>query len=134
MIETSTTWEDSGFDCDHCGGEIAKRIDRETGQPDRICYQCRLCGCQWSLNGRVTRIGSGQYCHAAQREQSETKPLDFFLSTRVLIVLGILLLLAVVRFGGLAALVALLRFLLPVALAAVIVIYVVRYGREQEWW
>lgn len=134
MIETSTSWEDSGFDCDHCGGVIAKRTDRETGQPDRVCYQCKQCGCQWSLNGQVTRIGSSQYCEAAQRERLGTKPLDFLLSGRVLIVLGVLLILVVARFGGLAALGVILRFLIPIALAAIIVIYVVRFGREQEWW
>jgi hypothetical protein len=134
MIETNTSWQDSGFDCDHCGGEIAKRTDRETGQSDRVCYQCRQCGCQWSLNGSVMRIGNSRYCEAAQRERMGTKATDFLVSRRVLIVLGILLILAVLRFGGFGAFAMLLRFLLPVALVAVIVMYVVRYGREQEWW
>jgi predicted RNA-binding Zn-ribbon protein involved in translation (DUF1610 family) len=74
MIETSTDWEDSGFDCDHCGGEILKRIDHETGRADQISYQCRECGCQWAIGGDVIRIGEGTYCQAAARarhKQSE---------------------------------------------------------------
>ncbi len=66
MIETNTKWKDSGFDCDHCGGEILERTDRETGQADFICYQCRECGCQWTLSGDVLRVGSGTHCKAAQ--------------------------------------------------------------------
>jgi uncharacterized membrane protein len=82
----------------------------------------------------VLRIGSGRYCEAAQREKAGTKPMDFLLSRRVLIVLGVLLLAAVIRFGGFAAFAALLRILLPLGLVAIIVLFVVRFGREQEWW
>ena len=34
-IETITLWEDAGYDCDHCGGRILRRTDRETGLRDR---------------------------------------------------------------------------------------------------
>lgn len=134
MIETNTSWQDSGFDCDHCGGVISKRTDKETGQPDQVCYQCRQCGCQWDLDGSVLRVGNSPTCNVAQRERMGTKPTDFLLSPRVLIVFGILLMLAVWRFGGAGAFFMLLRLLLPVALVAVIVMAVVRFGREQEWW
>jgi hypothetical protein len=134
MIETDTSWSDSGYDCDHCGGEIAKRIDHETGQPDRICYQCRLCGCQWTQDGKALRVGNGPDCRAAQRERVGTRPIEFFLSPRVLIILGILVLLLLARFGSFAAFFALLRFLPVLAILGLIVFYVVRFGREQEWW
>lgn len=134
MIETGTSWEDSGYDCDHCGGEIVKRIDREAGQRDKVCLQCKKCGCQWTPTGAVQRVGSGRHCKRAQREKAGTRPTDFLLSPRVLIVLGILLLAAVARFGGFASLFMLLRLLLPLGVLALIGYYVVRFGREQEWW
>jgi len=134
MIDTGTSWKDSGYDCDHCGGEIAERTDHESGQPDRICFQCKKCGCQWTPAGAVLRVGSKRGCRAAQKERVGTKPLDFLLSPRVLVILGILLLAAVARFGGFAALFSLTRLLLPLGLVAIIVLSVVRFGREQEWW
>ena len=71
MIKTSTDWEDSGFDCDHCGGEILKRTDHETGRADFISYQCAKCGCQWAEGGDVLRIGHGAYCRSAQRRRMQ---------------------------------------------------------------
>jgi len=134
MIETETSWEDSGYDCDHCGGEIVKRIDRESGQPDQICFQCKKCGCQWDPTGAVLRVGRDRRCKAAQRERAGTQPLDFLLTPRVLVILSILLLAAVARFGGFGALFSLARLLIPFGLVAVVVLYLVRFGREQEWW
>ena len=134
MIETGTSWEDSGFDCDHCGGEIAKRTDHETGQPDQICFQCKQCGCQWDLDGQAIRVGNGPYCQAAQRDRSGTRPGEFLLSPRVLIILGILALLLLARFGGFGAIFALLRYLPILAILGLAVFYLVRFGREQEWW
>ncbi len=134
MIETKTSWSDSGYDCDHCGGEISKRTDRETGQPDRICFQCKQCGCQWDLTGNVERVGSGPHCKTAQRQRAGTNPLEFLLSRRVLIIIGILAFLAVLRLGGLAILFTLLRFLIILGIAALIIFFVVRFGSEQEWW
>jgi hypothetical protein len=60
--------------------------------------------------------------------------MDFLLSPRVLVVLGILLLAAVVRFGGFAALFTLSRLLIPLGIAAAVIYYLARFGREQEWW
>ena len=134
MIETKTSWEDSGYDCDHCGGEITKRTDYETGQPKRVCYQCKQCGCQWNLKGDAIRVGNGPYCRASQRERAGTPPGEFLLSPRVLIILGIVLLLAVARFGGFGALFSLFRLLIPLAVVGIIIYYVVKFGREQEWW
>ena len=129
MIETKTTWEDSGYDCDHCGGQIFKRIDYEIGQRRSICYQCRRCGCQWSLAGTVLRLGRRRSCRSSQHD-SESPPLELPVSTRLLLVLGVLLLLALIGLGGLAA----IRFLIPVAIAVFVVLALVRLGREHEWW
>ncbi|MFQ5398583.1 MAG: hypothetical protein ACE5E7_03200 [Anaerolineae bacterium] len=130
MIETETTWEDSGYDCDHCGGEILKRTDYETGQLPRSVYQCKRCGCQWSLDGDTVRVGSGEQCRAAQREKQPEIPVPPQLSRRTIVILGILLLIVTLRFGGFT----LLRLLLPLAVAALIIFSVVRFGREQQWW
>jgi hypothetical protein len=65
MIETSTVWSETAYDCPHCGGIIMKRIDQETGQADRVCHQCGQCGCQWSLTGEFLRVGHGPHCRMA---------------------------------------------------------------------
>lgn len=136
MIETETTWEDSGFDCDHCGGVILKRIDRETGLADRIRYQCRECSCQWELDGRLTRAGTGRYCQPV--EQSNTRGFDAtditewvnLLSRNLWILLAIVAGVFFLRFGG--GLVA--RYLLPALLVGVALYALVRYGQRQQWW
>lgn len=130
MIETRTTWKDSGYDCDHCGGKILLRTDFETGQPRQECYQCEVCGCQWRLNGDVLRIGSGSECNTAQGARAEESEDDYRLTRRFVIGLGVVAFLLVARYGGLAA----LRFLIPVALAIVILIALTRFAREKGWW
>lgn len=143
MIETSTTWKDSGFDCDHCGGEILERTDRETGQADFVCYQCRECGCQWTLSGDVLRIGTGHYCKFAQRErQNEYEPnllpeipLDInkwlgLLSRSLWILLALIAGVLLLRFGGAVV----IRYLLPLAVLVVGGFFLVRYGKKQSWW
>lgn len=136
MIETETTWEDSGYDCDHCGGVILKRIDRESGLPDRVRYQCRECSCQWELDGRLTRAGTGRFCKAV--EQAGTGGFDAadvtqwvnLLSRNLWILLAIIAGVFFLRFsGGLVA-----RYLLPALLVGVGVYALVRYGQRQQWW
>jgi len=142
-IKTSTDWEDSGFDCDHCGGEILKRVDHETGLPDAISYQCGECGCQWATGGDVLRIGKGTYCRAAQRERQRQHeptglpeiPVDInewagWLSKSLWILLALIAAVILLRFGG----VIILRLLLPIAVVAVGAYLLVRYGRTQSWW
>lgn len=130
-VETSTTWEDSGFDCDHCGGRVLKRIDRETGLRDRVCFQCEQCSCQWTLERRPLRVGTTPACRAAQRDragQAEAGP-----GTLVrwpVIVLGVLLLLVMLRLGGGAV----LRGILPFVVLAVVASVALFYGRRQGWW
>jgi predicted RNA-binding Zn-ribbon protein involved in translation (DUF1610 family) len=143
MIETSTDWEDSGFDCDHCGGEIFKRIDHETGRADHVSYQCGECGCQWALGGDVLRIGEGTYCRAAARARHQPNepvglpdiPVDFgqwsgLLSKSLWILLALVAAVILLRFGGAIV----MRLLLPFALVGVGAYLLVRYGRAQSWW
>lgn len=134
MIETETIWEDSGYDCDHCGGEIAKRIDKETGRPDHVCLQCKNCGCQWTMDGEVERVGTGPDCPAAQGARSGDRVWPVTLSRPLWILIGVIALFALIRFGGFSLLFSLLRFALPIGLIAAAAIYLVRRGREQGWW
>ena len=137
-IETKTTWKDSGFDCDHCGGEILKRTDHETGRPDRTCFQCRVCGCQWSPDGDILRVGDGTYCKAAAREHADEPALDVGdladwvnkLSKNLWILLAIIAGVILLRFGGAIV----MRYLFPIILIAVAAYVLLRYGRTQSWW
>ena len=143
MIDTDTTWKDSGFDCDHCGGEILERTDRETGQADFICYQCRECGCQWTVGGDVLRIGSGTHCKSAQRErqrQNEPNPLSEIpidlnywaglLSRSLWILLALIAGAILLRFGGGVV----VRYLLPLVVIGGVGYFLVRYGKTKSWW
>ena len=130
MIETKTTWKDTGYDCDHCGGPILRRTDVETGQPKRVCYQCKMCGCQWRTNGDVLRIGTGPDCRASQEARMTDTVEKTQLSRRFVIILGVVAFLLIARFGGFAA----LSVLIPLGLAVVILISLARYAREQGWW
>ncbi|MFZ1396643.1 MAG: hypothetical protein WAS33_07090 [Candidatus Promineifilaceae bacterium] len=132
MIETETIWNDSGYDCDHCGGQILERTDFETGQTTRVCYQCQGCGCQWKLSGEVLRIGSKNSCRRAQRvrttSQSQTTINPFKL--RILVVASLLFLGSLIYFGGLTA----VRFLVPIGIAVFVIWTVYQMGKERMWW
>lgn len=129
MIETQTTWTDSGFDCDHCGGRIFRRIDSETGQPDVQCYQCEQCGCQWTLDNQPLRVGQLRACRAAQRRRAVTGETDLDRYSRW-VVLGIvaMALLFVLRFAGPFV----LRFVLPALIIGGVVYLLVRYVRQMD--
>jgi len=114
MVEVETTFSDSGYDCDHCGGQVLRRTDKETGQPVRVCYQCQECGCQWSRQGEVLRVGRLSSCHEAlkEREKARREP-DFPALTPILITISVvILILMLVSLGGLVA----VRFLIPIAI------------------
>ncbi len=130
MIEIETTWKDTGYDCDHCGGLVLQRTDVEAGQPKRVCYQCKMCGCQWHINGDVLRIGSGANCRQAQRARMGEKTADDRMARRFVWVLALVALLLIVRFGGFMA----LRLLIPLAFAVLILIALTRFAREKGWW
>ena len=128
MIETKTTWKDSGYDCDHCGGQILKRTDRETGQQAQVCYQCQMCGCQWELGGEILRIGNMNSCQQAIKNQEavEVNPARLRL---IFVVVG-LVLIGLIFLGGLVA----VRFLVPVAIAVFVFRAVYLLGKERMWW
>ena len=128
MVDTYTNWSDSGYDCDHCGGEISKRKDYEDGRIMLVCYQCKQCGCQWSMEGAVLRVGNGRYCVEAQKKRIEPSYSHWLTSRPVQIVLGIVVILVLLRFG-----VVLVRFL-PFVFIALIIFLVIRLGRQQAWW
>jgi hypothetical protein len=127
MFETKTTWEDSGHDCSHCGGEVLKRTEQMPDGTTAVSLQCRECGCQWSLDGEWLKVGNGRACQAAHRE-NKGEPRQ--LSRRLTNVAIVLLLLAIARFGGIGA----LRYLIPLAVLAAIGWTIHKVGREFQWW
>ena len=135
--ERKTQLEDSGYDCDHCGGEILLNREMTPGRPVHGYYQCRRCGCEWTLKGDVLHIGSGRHCKASQRKRmgggGVQLPEIFEVSVwrrTALIIGGVLLFLILLRFGGLM----LFRFLLPVIVIGFLIYLVFKMGRDQEWW
>lgn len=130
MIDTQTTWEDAGYDCDHCGGRILRRTDREAGQPDRKCFQCELCGCQWTLGYQSLRVGKKPSCRAAQRKRASGSETYDPYSRWLMIGLGAIVLLVLVRFGGTVV----LRAAVPVVLAGLAIYAISRFGRHEGWW
>ena len=132
MIETETIWNDSGYDCDHCGGQILERTDLETGQPAQVCLQCQGCGCQWQLDGEIIRIGNLTSCRRSQRERS-TEPAQTNINPfqlRLIVVASLLFLGAIIFFGGLTA----IRFLVPIAIAVFVFWRLYQLGKERMWW
>lgn len=135
LEETDLT--DSGYDCDHCGGEIYITHKLMTGRPAAGYYLCRRCGCEWTLKGDVLHIGVVASCRSAQKQRiggdSFSLPELPAFSGRRRILWGVgvvILLLVLLRFGGLM----LFRFLLPLLVLGVLVYLVFKYGREQMWW
>lgn len=128
MIDTKTTWEDSGYDCQFCGVQILKRTDIETGQPAKTCFQGER-GCQWSLDGELIRVGHHPACRKAQKRQNTSDP-SWDIPRWVWIVVGVFFLFTTWRFGGFVA----LRYMVPVVLVVLAVTFGFKYGRQQEWW
>ena len=129
MIKTQTTWIDSGFDCDHCGGRLFRRIDSETGRPDTQCYQCEQCGCQWTLDNQVLRVGTLHSCRTAQRKRAigGATDTDQFARWIVVGIVGMAGLFAL-RFAGPFV----LRYLLPVVVIGVVTYLFLRYVRQMS--
>lgn len=125
-IDVQTSWKDSGYDCDHCGGRVWRRTDKETGRPTQTCLQCEECGCQWTLKGDVQRVGNSDACRRAQREREQNRPEPFPVPPAFIVVgvIGVLLLLVLV--GGVTA----VRFLIPLSIAVLVGWALYRYGRD----
>lgn len=151
MTKKETLWEDSGFDCHHCGGEIYKRIEREPGLDKTTTYQCRLCHCQWSTEGVLIQVGTMADCRAvAQTAVSRAhippqtqpaaptttlapppnKPTHWLTNRFIVGLLGLIIFLALIRFAG--ALV--FRLFVPALLLGAIGYLLFQLGRQQRWW
>ncbi len=127
MFETRTTWEDSGHDCDHCGGEVLRRTEALPNGTMDVSFQCRDCNCRWTVKGKWLQVGNGRSCQTAYR-QNKSEGSQY--SRRLFMILGVALLLAAARFGGIGA----LRYLLPLAVIGLIVWTALRLGREYHLW
>lgn len=127
MFETKTTWEDSGHDCNHCGGEVLKRTEQMPDGRTAVSLQCRECACQWALDGTWLKVGNGRACRAAQRE-SEGNP--GLASRRLLTIFGVGLLLVIARYGG----IGLLRYLIPLTILGFVSWTIYKSGRELHLW
>lgn len=144
MTKKETLWEDSGFDCHHCGGEIYKRIERESGASKKTTYQCRQCHCLWSTEGVLLEVGNMADCRSGrQTAVSRTRPTPtapviekpsmptHWLSNRI--IAGLLLLIAgllLIRFAGAVV----FRFFVPALLFGLILYLVIQLGRQLRWW
>ena len=153
MSDKETLWEDSGFDCNHCGGEIHKRIDRELGHHKTTSYQCRQCHCQWSLHGALLTVGNRPICQQSDMRtrsgpRTAVKPsppvtapaattrklarIDLSqILNRIIVVLAVIVgFLFLLRFAG----AVLFRFFIPGFILGVIAYLIYRMGKQQEWW
>ena len=131
MARQDVTWEDSGFDCDHCGGEILKRSHRTIPEKEQY-FQCSQCGCRWSVAGDILRVGDGPFCQ--HTGQQPTIPADKRIWWAVG---GIGLLLIVFWFGGAAVfgfIFTLIRFLIPLGILVLICMAIYWIGRQQGFW
>lgn len=129
MFDTKTTWKDSGYDCDHCGGEVLKRTARQAGQPEQISYQCRLCGCQWSSDGDLLRVGTKQRCRLAWR-QSRGEVTSRQWHERYVWLIILLPALALLWLGSADN----VQWVFVLSLVAAILAPLFQYGRQREWW
>ncbi|HOU42056.1 MAG TPA: hypothetical protein PK829_12395 [Promineifilum sp.] len=125
-IYISTEWADAGYDCDHCGGRILRRTDHETGLRDHTCLQCEQCRCQWTLARHPLRVGTTPACRAAQRRRAKAVETLGMLPRWMIIVLAVVVVLALARFGG-----VFLRLGAP-AVLLVVVAAVVTYRRRRD--
>lgn len=73
------------------------------------------------------RVGNGRSCQKAHDQ--ETNPTGYY-SRRLMIGVGIVFLVVVARLGGIGA----LRYLLPLAALGLVAWWVIRLGKEFEWW
>jgi hypothetical protein len=131
MTRRDVKWEDSGFDCDHCGGEIFKRTHRTIPERERY-FQCSQCGCRWSPGGDIIRVGDSPHCqHSGYQRPS--LPRD----KRLWWVAAAVLVLVLWRFGGAAVLgftAALVRFLIPLGILVLIGMVIYWVGQRQGFW
>lgn len=126
-METRTTWEDTGRDCQFCGGEIYRRTDEE---PTRITayYQCQKCGAQWSLSHQLIRESSLAPSPPADSVRSSLAQVPRW----VWILLGVIVVIIALRFSVIGVL--LMRFLIPAVFVGIVAGVIYLYGRWMDWW
>ena len=129
MFETHTEWQQTSQDCQYCGGIVLKRTDFEGERKIRVCYQCRDCGTQWSLQGSVLR--QGRASEALTREKEAERPL-MSLPRWLTTLAGGLVLLVILFYTGLLGLLA--RFLLPLLVLVGTGFLVWQLGIHYGWW
>jgi hypothetical protein len=138
MKAKEIVWIDSGYDCDHCGGEVLRLKVKRPSRPNEAYYRCQVCGCEWTLQGDVVHIGGGEFCRDAQSRRlspASADPVDWLTRLNRIprwlqVGIGLALLLVLLRFGGFM----LFRLLLPLALIGIVIYLIIRLGREQQWW
>lgn len=129
-METKTTWEDSGLDCEYCGGQIFRRTDEE---PTRIraYHQCQQCGAQWSLNYQLIREGDPAKQKPTTIKQHAQQNLRK-VPRWVWVVLAIAALIIVLRFAVIGVL--FIRLAIPLVFIAIVVVVGYYFGRSMDWW
>lgn len=128
MTRRDITWEDSGFDCNHCGGEILKRSHQTIPEKEQY-FQCSQCGCRWSVAGDILRVGDGPQCpHIGYQRPSLMHDKRFWWTLA-----GLALLLILFRFGF-GAIFTLVRYLIPLGILVLIGMAIYWLGRQQGFW
>ena len=131
MAKQNIDWQDSGYDCEHCGGEILAGSEKTVLKQAKV-FQCNKCGCRWSSGGKLLEIGNGPFC--AAHSSAESKPID----KRYWWIGGVALVsLLFFRFGG--ALIftvgaSLIRLLIPLGILVLIGMLVFHLGRQMGFW
>lgn len=126
-METKTTWEDTGRDCQFCGGEIFRRTDEE---PRRITayYQCQRCGAQWSLGHELIRESSV----TTTPEKDSVQAWFAKVPRWVWVLVAVLLVIGALRFSVIG--VVLMRVLIPAVFVGIVAGVIYMYGRWMDWW
>jgi hypothetical protein len=132
MTRRGIKWQDSGFDCSHCGGEILKHAHRTIPEKEQY-YQCNQCSCRWSVGGEILRVGDQPHCQDTGYQRPYL-PTD----NRLWWAIGIaVLFLIFLRFGGVAlfgAVFSVLRFLIILSLPILIIFAIYWVGQKQGFW
>ena len=134
-LDTRTIYDDTGRDCDHCGGVIMKRTDRQRGRRDLVTFQCDQCECKWTNDGRKMRAGKLPICKKEFRrgrgkdEVDDGKDMSPIVQT-LLAIGGIALFIFILVRGGIFA----LRLMVPIVLLVLVGVVGFRWGRENGRW
>lgn len=131
-MQTTVNWEDTGKDCQYCGGQIFRRTERDLNNNLQVRFQCRTCNARGRSNWELSHAGDESKQQRPPVPAASTRLGDRVESipTWAKVVFALLLAAILIRFGGLA----IIRPLIPIAILAVVIFFIYRLGREQEWW